>query len=401
MQQAQSRCHRAPGQALSARIGDREDWGIVTQIWDPGGRRLFTSDPNVTLPFSATEGLSRPIANGEAWVVYTAVQGDGVVQAGQRQAGRSEIAQESAAQILPAMLLLVLFVSGLMVFALRRGLLPLDAAARDVAQRSEHSLDPIPTSEVPRELMPLALSVNGLMSRLSGALSAQRRFLADAAHELRTPATAIRLQAQLVEHSGDEATRALAMTELKAGIERSQRLIEQLLQVSRVGADGEAMYLQPVDLRVLVRSVVGTMSVKADHKGIDLGAETAGELTVNADPDQLIVLLNNLVENALRYTPSGGVVDVVAGRFNHRPALRVIDNGPGIEPADRERVFDRFYRGEQTAVHDAGGSGLGLAIVRAIAERHDAEVSLHTPESGVGLEVRVLFARQQTGGVRA
>ena len=121
------------------------------------------------------------------------------------------------------MLLLIVGVGGLVVFALRRGLLPLDAAARDVAARSEHSLEPIPIRDVPREIMPLAVAVNDLMGRLSTALSAQRRFLADAAHELRTPATAIRLQAQLLERSPDEATRAAALAELKAGIERSQR----------------------------------------------------------------------------------------------------------------------------------------------------------------------------------
>lgn len=369
----------------------REDTDIVTQTWDRTGERVFISDPSVSLPFSATEGLSYPVSNGEAWIVYTAVRDDGVVQAAQRKAGRSEIAQESAAKVLPPMLLLIAAVSGLMVFALRRGLLPLDAAARDVAARSEHSLEPIPTGGVPREIMPLAVAVNGLMNRLSTALSAQRRFLADAAHELRTPATAIRLQAQLLEKSRDEATRAAALVELKAGIERSQRLIEQLLQVARSGADGEALRLEPIELTSLARSVVGAMSIRAERKDIDLGADAASEVQVTGDRHQLTVLLNNLVENALRYTPAGGVVDVAAGWLGERPALRVIDNGPGISPADRLRVFDRFYRGERAAGHEPDGSGLGLSIVQAIAERHQAEVSLHTPEGGTGLEVRVVF----------
>ena len=369
----------------------RDDADIVTQTWDRAGARVFVSDPNVLLPFSAVEGLSYPVSNGEAWIVYTAVSDDGVVQAAQRKAGRSEIAQESAAQVLPPMLLMIVGVGGLMVFALRRGLLPLDTAARDVAARSEHLLEPIPTSDVPREIMPLAIAVNELMSRLSTALSAQRRFLADAAHELRTPATAIRLQAQLLEKSPDEATRAAALAELQAGIERSQRLIEQLLQVARSGTDGEALRSEPIDLASLARSVVGTMSIKADRKGIDLGADAAAEVQIIGDRQQLTVLLNNLVENALRYTPAGGVVDVAAGWLSERPALRVIDNGAGISLADRSRVFDRFYRGEHAATHEPDGSGLGLSIVQAIAERHQAEVSLHTPEGGTGLEVRVVF----------
>ncbi len=383
-----------PNQAAvlaSVDASGRDDADIVTQTWDRAGVRVFVSDPSVRLPFSATEGLSYPVSNGEAWIVYTAVSDDGVVQAAQRKAGRSEIAQESAAQVLPPMLLLIVGVGGLMVFALRRGLLPLNAAARDVAARSEHSLEPIPTDDVPRELMPLAVAVNGLMSRLSTALTAQRRFLADAAHELRTPATAIRLQAQLLEKSPDAATRAVALDELKAGIERSQRLIEQLLQVARSGADGEALRSEPIDLASLARSVVGAMSIKADRKDIDLGADAAAEVQVIGDRHQLTVLLNNLVENALRYTPAGSVVDVAAECLDERPALRVIDNGPGISPAERLRVFDRFYRGEHAATHEPDGSGLGLSIVQAIAERHQAKVSLHTPESGAGLEVRVVF----------
>ena len=383
-----------PGRAApmkSVDSGARDDADIVTQTWDRTGTRVFSSDSSVDLPFSATEGLSYPVTGGETWIVYTAVTDDGVVQAAQRKAGRSKIAQESAAQVLPPMLLLIVGVGGLVVFALRRGLLPLDAAARDVAARSEHSLEPIPTSDVPREIMPLAIAVNDLMSRLSTALSAQRRFLANAAHELRTPATAIRLQAQLLERSPDEATRAAALAELKAGIERSQRLIEQLLQVARSGADGEALRSEPVDLATLARSVVGAMSIKADRKDIDLGVDAADEVQVIGDRHQLTVLLNNLVENALRYTSAGGVVDVAVGRLDERPTLRVIDNGPGISPTDRPRVFDRFYRGERAATHEPDGSGLGLSIVQAIAERHQAEVSLHTPEGGTGLEVRVVF----------
>ena len=377
--------------------GKPEDTDIVTQIWDGAGLRVFTSDPSVSLPFSPTHGLSFPVSKGEAWIVYTAAREHGVAQAAQRKAGRSEAAQESAAKVLPPMLLLIVVVGGLMMFALRRGLLPLDDAARQVAARSAHSLEPIPTAHVPGELMPLAVAINGLMQRLSTALSAQRRFLADAAHELRTPATAIRLQAQLLEMSSDSATRAAAMGELQSGIQRSQRLIEQLLQVARSGEDGEPLHLQPLDLSQLVRSIVATMSIKADQKGIDLGARAANEVLAIGDTLQLTVLLNNLVENALRYTPAGGLVDVEALVLGGKPTLRVIDNGPGILPGERRRVFDRFYRGERLAAFDTEGSGLGLSIVEAIAQRHDAEVSLHTPRNGIGLEARVVFKAALTG----
>ena len=280
------------------------------------------------------------------------------------------------------------------MFGLRRGLQPLGSAARDIAARSARALDPIAAGDVPREITPLVTSINDLIARLSIAFSAQRRFLADAAHELRTPVTALKLQLQLLRRSTDEASREEAMAELDAGIGRAQRLIEQLLQVARAEPDGERPRMEPVELGELVRSVVGNLSIKAERHGIDLGASGPAGIVVKGDGNQLIVLLNNLVENALRYTPQGGVVDVEAGRRGEQPELRVIDSGPGIPEPERQRVFDRFYRCEDAPAlaRDGGGSGLGLAIVQAIAERHGAVVSLHTPASGRGLEVRVAFA---------
>ena len=304
-----------------------DDSEIVTVTWTADGRLLFSSDPSAPLPFLRVAGLSRERLGDEEWIVYTVVRQDGVANAAQRVASRREMAGESAAKVLPPMLALVLVASALMVFALRRGLRSLDQAARDVAARSERTLEPMPTDELPREIMPIVKSVNGLMARLAAALTAQRQFLADAAHELRTPATALRLQLQLLDRSPDEPTRAAAMAALRSGVDRSQRLIEQLLQVARSGPDGEPMRLDRVDLGALVRDVVGHMSIRADHRGVDLGAAVQGEVIVDGDEDQLRVLLNNLVENALRYTPRGGVVDAVALVRDERPLLRVIDNG--------------------------------------------------------------------------
>ena len=379
--------------ALPLRTDVPEDTEIVTQTWTREGRRVYASDPRVKVPYAGVEGLSHPTLDGEAWIVYSSVGDDGVAQAAQRVASRREMAGESAAKVFPPMLLLVVIVGGLLVFGLRRGLQPLDIAARDIAARSAKTLDPIEAGDVPREIAPLVSSINGLIGRLAIAFSAQRRFLADAAHELRTPVTALRLQLQLLRRSIDDASREDAMRELEAGIARSQRLIEQLLLVARADPDGVSTRSDPVDLGELVRSVVGGMSLKAEQAGIDIGAGGAASIMVRGDPEQLTVLLNNLVENALRYAPHGGVVDVEAGLRGGQPELRVIDTGPGVPEAERERVFGRFYRGADAEVlaRDKSGSGLGLAIVRAIAERHGARVSLHTASAGQGLEVRVLF----------
>ncbi len=388
--------HQQPGQDLVVspqRSDTPEGDEIVTLTWTPQGHRVYASDPRVQLPFSRSEGLSRPAVQGEAWIMYSSVSHDGVAQAAQRVAARREISAESATKVLVPLIGLVVVVGGLLVFSLRRGLQALDNAAQDVAQRSARSLEPITLDDVPQEIKPLVVSINDLMNRLAAAFATQGRFLADAAHELRTPITALRLQLQWLQRAGGVAERAQAMAELAAGIDRSQRLVEQLLQVARSDTDGELTRREPVDLGTLVRATVAALSIKADHAGLDLGADTSGRVMVQGDVNQLTVLLNNLIENALRYTPSGGMVDVSAVLQDGQPSLRVVDNGPGIAEADRERVFDRFYRCEaaQSQANDSGGSGLGLAIVRAIAERHGAQVSLATPAAGGGLEVWVRF----------
>jgi signal transduction histidine kinase len=363
----------------------------VTLTWTRDGRLLSTSDRSVQLPFVGHTGLSRQhAATGETWYVYTLVDGDGVVQAAQRSSVRRLLAGGSATYLLVPLLLLIGVIGALIVLALRRGLQPLDRAAADAAARSAVSLEPIGVQGLPEEIHPLVRAIDGLMARLAVAFAAQRQFVADAAHELRSPVTALRLQLQLLERSADPAARGAATQELKSGIDRAQRLIEQLLQLSRVEPDAPASREETVDLGALAREVVGALSVKADHLGVDLGADSGPEgPTLRGDADQLRILLTNLVENALRHAPAGGgVVDVKAGVLEGRPALQVMDNGPGIPPAERERVFDRFYRGEQGA--GAQGSGLGLAIVKAIAQRHRAEVSLHEATGG-GLDVQVRF----------
>ena len=380
-------------QAAAQDVATADDSEIVTLMWSQGGALLYTSDPAVTLPLVRQAGLTRRQVGADEWIVYTVAMTAGWAQAAQRTTARQAMAGESAAKVIPPMIALVLVVAGLLSVGLRRGLRPLDAAARSVATRSARSLAPIATDDVPRELEPMVASINGLIERLSVAFSAQRRFLADAAHELRTPITALRLQVQLLEHSTNAFERNEAMAELKTGIDRSQRLIEQFLEVSGAEADGPVRPMERVDLLELTRAVVTDLSVKAEHSKIDLGAGGTAGIEVEAHRHQLAVLLTNLVENALRYTPSGGVVDVEAGRDGDLPMLRVIDSGPGIAEAERERVFDRFHRGQDAAAlaRDGSGSGLGLAIVRAIAERHQARVSLHTAPAGRGLEVRVIF----------
>lgn len=362
----------------------------------PDGALLFTSEPDMELHFAVVAGHSLQTARDAPWHVFAVVQADRVVQVAQPVAVRRELAAESASQLLFPLLGLVAMIGAMLVFALRRGLRSLGATTDALATRSAASLAPLEIGPVPVELRPMVGTLNDLLVRLAAAFEAQRHFVADAAHELRSPVTALQLQVQLLERSHDSLQRRLATQELSAGIGRMRRLIEQLLDLSHAAADDSAadrFTCSAVRLSDVARGAVARWSVLAERRGIDLGADGQTAATIEANGWQIETLLDNLVENALRYTPEGGVVDVIATEIDGVPALRVIDNGPGIDPAERSRVFDRFYRTAEAVAVTESGSGLGLAIVKTIADKHGAVVSLHAGRGDAGLEARVVFAK--------
>jgi len=219
-------------------------------------------------------------------------------------------------------------------------------------------------------------------------MQAQREFIADAAHELRTPLTALQLQAQLLERATDEAERQAAMADLKHGLERSIHVVRQLLTLARQEPGASEPPVARVALADLVSQAVAASANTAAARNIDLGVAASDPAAcVTGNAEALRTLLDNLVGNAVRYTPAGGRIDVSCGSSADHAWLEVSDNGPGIPAAERERVFDRFYR---RSGQEVAGSGLGLAIVRAIADKHRAGIEL-TDAPGGGLRVRVDF----------
>jgi two-component system OmpR family sensor kinase len=262
--------------------------------------------------------------------------------------------------------------------------------------RRVDALDPLPDERLPDEVRPLVGALNDLLTRLAAALEHERAFMADAAHELRTPLTALHLQMEMLVRAGSEAERAAAMQTLSAGVQRTIRLVEQLLALARQQPRAEPARVRAA-LDDLAREVVAELVPLADAKSIDLGISSSQPAFVHGDPDALRTLLRNLVDNAVRYTPSGGRVDVSvehseqpdqAGTSERRAEFRVVDNGPGIPPQERTRVFDRFYRRPGTS---PPGSGLGMAIVKAIADTLGAVVTLDSGPDGRGLAVSVSF----------
>lgn len=367
-----------------------EDFDFVIQVWNPDGVRVYFSQAHRTLPGLAQLGYASITTPDGEWRVFATRLGESIIQVAQPMRVRNAMALNAAGRVLLPALGLLPVLSLLIWLIVGQGLSPLKRLARAVSRRGAQALDPLPVTQVPEEVLPVIQALNDLLARLDGALTAQRAFVADAAHELRTPIAALQLQVQLMERAGCDDDRASAIADLKSGVQRASRAVQQLLTLARQGTDAENRPLEWVDLVALARSVIAGQAVIAAEKDIDLGYLGDPDLTIDlaGDPAALQALMDNLVGNAIRYTQRGGHVDVsVARDASGAAVLDVSDNGPGIPQAERERVFDRFYRGAST---EESGSGLGLAIVRAIADRHRAHLELGDSDLG-GLRVRVRF----------
>jgi len=296
---------------------------------------------------------------------------------------RERRAARLAARSLAPFAVLVPTLSILIAWIVARTVRPVRGFADALRNRRPDDDRPVAVDGLPDEVRPVAVALNELLARLRAALDRERAFLADAAHELRTPLTALDLQAQAVAAAPEDGREA-ALADLRSGVARVARLVGQLLAVARE-QHGAAAAAVPLDLDELVRRTVAEFVPLAEAAGIDLGIESAEPVRVTGDVDALRRLLGNLLDNAVRYTPAGGRVDVAVGRESGVPSRAVVtvtDTGPGIPPEERERVFARFHRIPGTA---GTGSGLGLALARSIAGRHGGEIVLQDGPGGRGL----------------
>jgi two-component system OmpR family sensor kinase/two-component system sensor histidine kinase QseC len=264
---------------------------------------------------------------------------------------------------------------------------PLRQVAQAVSERDSLSLAPLPGAGLPDELAPLVQALNQLLQRLSATLDVQRAFVADAAHELRSPLTALKLQLGMLERAGDDATRATAVKALGDGITRGAWLVEQLLALARNEPAAPPVPFTSLDLAEITRAATAATVPAALARGTELDLQADEAVPLQGDATSLTVLVRNLVDNAVRHAPPASRVEVRAANVAGVPTLVVDDAGPGIPLEERERVFDRFYRRNPAA---SEGSGLGLAIVRTVAQRHGASVQLGDSPLG-GLRATVRF----------
>jgi len=372
----------------------RPGFFLSVRAYDQGGRVYFeTALPSLPadLPQTFEEGFARMETSEGPWRVFTHVTDEGNVQTGQPVATRDALARELSLSVLMPMLLLIPILGVVVAWAMKRGLQPLHDASRRVRDRDASRLDPLPTEKAPAELVPLVEQINALLARLAQSLEAQRRFLADAAHELRSPVAALALQVQLAERAQTAASRAAALNELALGVERARRVVQQLMDFARLDADVPLQAFSVINLAALAREIVGSYAVRAERQDVDLGVDAPGLVEVYGTESDLRSALQNLVDNALRYAPQGSAVTVSARRVEQMIELRVVDAGRGIPAAERDRVFRRFHR---VAGDPTQGTGLGLAIVKAIVERHQGRIELADAQldgEAPGLAVSILL----------
>ena len=311
------------------------------------------------------------------------------IHVGEQREVRDDLIHQIALRQLVPMLLGLSLLAMLIWIGVARSLDPLNQIARDIAKRAPAQLHPVPSNPTPDEVRPLVDALNGLFGRLRQAFEREKRLTADAAHELRTPLAGLRTQAEVAQRASSRVERDKALHQVIEGVDRSTHLVEQLLTMARIDPEAGLQEFARIDLCEITSDVMAGLAGDAIAKDIDMSLERKCVGMVQGNADALRILVRNLVDNAIRYTPHEGLVAVSIESLEDRVVLRVVDNGPGIPPERRDAVFERFYRGRESL---APGSGLGLSIVRRIAALHDGAIALEMSVHG-GVKVEVDFPR--------
>lgn len=366
------------------------DQNVVVQIYDPLTKTRFLSRDMSWLPIMDRTGFSDAQIENTTWRIYTTETALGqIVEVGQPKSIRSDIAFQVAKPVLLPLLIMMILTGLILWGTVSSGFSYLSTAAQAIAKRSPSSLRPLSLKGLPREIAPLVQALNHLLERLNDSISAQKRFASDAAHELRTPLTALTLQLQLARRAKDDQARQKYFAKLDEGIKRASRLVTQLLTMARLDPDNHEKTIMPLDLKSLCRSVAEDMGLIAAQKNISISSASQGSSLIMGDEDALRLLLNNLCDNAIRYTQEGGRIEIRTKVEHDTAVIEVADNGPGIPESERKRIFERFYRADGTKT--IPGTGLGLAIVRRVAELHNGVPSVSDGLDGKGICFTITF----------
>jgi two-component system sensor histidine kinase QseC len=370
---------------------------VAFQVFHKGQlvlRSAGTSDAPLS---TQREGFETVVRDGERWRVFSTrgAEHDVLVHVAEGLGARGAILRAVLKGALWPLLLALPLLALTLWWAVRHGTRPLRELGRRLAERAPQELQPVALANVPAEMAPLLEALNALFARIAALLESERRFTADAAHELRTPIAAIRAQAQVALGESDDAQRLHALQATLQGCDRAARLVDQLLTLARLES-GQQAALAPVDLCALAQRVLAELAPQALARGQQLTLDadvSAAPLRVAGNETLLAVLLRNLVDNALRYSPAHAQIEVRLARDDKRVLLQVADSGPGLVDEHLKRLGERFFRvldAQQSAAQS--GSGLGWSIVRRIAAAHGADVQLARSAELGGMKVRISFA---------
>jgi two-component system sensor histidine kinase QseC len=376
----------------SAPIKNAHGEYLLFQMWDNTGRLLYKNQGAPDKPFVAggASGFGESVVEGKSWRTYAAWNADGrlQIQVGEPDSHRNQISERFAWKLLLFVLVVIPLMALAIWWIINRAFRTLQVSADEVSRHTPADLYEVSLVGVPSEVQPLLQAINRLIDRMRSTLEHEQRFTADAAHELRTPLAAIKTNLQVIQRARNDGERDEFIDALGISVDRATRLVGQLMALSRLDPqyDNQQVPVR-VDLAVLLSAQLLDWVLQAERLQLQLTADLK-PAWCQIHQDSFLILLRNLLDNALRYTPPGGVIQIACHAANGAAYLSVADSGPGIPVEMRERVFDRFVR-----LADAGkpGSGLGLSLVKRIAEAHGARLVLREGLYGAGLTVQVEF----------
>lgn len=369
---------------------------IVVQVWDQQQLQVFISNPERQLPRYSETGFFEVSFKDKKWRIYSEENFQQRVQVAQLIVDREKIEFSLALRSLIPFLIMLPVLMLLIWLMVGHSLKPLNRLADTLQQRSPDALLPIEKTGYTPEILPIIEAMNALFGRVEQAILQQKMFVADAAHELRTPLAALKLQLQLAESADSDAERLRAIRKLHERLNRATHLVQQLLTLARHSGEAEQHDSKSVSLAWLAQQAVSDFSLQAEHQQIDLGVDlqsdagdpAAGPASTVGDAEALRIMLNNLIDNAIRYAGAGSRIDVIVQQDQQHTRLIVADSGPGIPADERSRIFDRFYR---VIGNQHSGSGLGLAIVSHIAQLHGATLEVADNPDQRGIRFIVSF----------
>ncbi len=369
-----------------------DSFEFIVQVSTADGQKIFQSTPKAALPRKSDTGFSTFESHGATYKLYSLHAGSQLIQVAQDRAARRSLARALALRTASPIAVMVPLLLLLVWWVVRSSLEPVNRVRRQIATREADALHAVETGGLPDEVRPLVEELNLLFKRMRQAFAAQQHFVADAAHELRSPLAALRLQVEQLRRSITDKERDLAVLRLGSGIDRATRLVEQLLVLARQQTGpAEATPAVPVDLKQVILLALHDAGYAAQTRPVQI--ETRLEAcSVTGQAEALRILVSNLLDNAIKYTAPHGRLGLTLQALPDGVVLQVEDSGPGIPAADRLRVLDRFYR---VPGAEGSGSGLGLAIVKTIVEAHGATLSMDSSDRLGGLRVSVRFRTPQ------